>query len=113
MAIARISDQNNFSFFFFIYKLSQDFLPSFESIALSVQEKFKIDFQDGDHGSHLGLTIETIFAIFNLHVSSIFPTKFRVNWHFGSVKRKRKIGFQDAAILDFRSERFWLFLIYQ
>ena len=47
---------------FLIYKSSRCFLPSFESIGLSVQKKKgKIDFQDGHH---LGFPIVTILAIF-------------------------------------------------
>ena len=46
---------------FFIYKSPRYFLPSFESIGLSVQKKGKIDFQDGRHP---GFPIGTILAIF-------------------------------------------------
>ena len=47
---------------FFIYKSPLCFLPSFESICLSVQKKKgKIDFQDGHH---LGFPTGTILAIF-------------------------------------------------
>ena len=42
--------------------------------------KRKIDFQDG---GHLGFPIETILAIFDLHVTPVLPTKFRVNWPRG------------------------------
>ena len=46
---------------FLIYKSPRCFLPSFESIGLSVQKKKrKIDFQDG---CHLGFPIGTILAI--------------------------------------------------
>ena len=46
----------------FIYKSPQCFLPSFESIGLSVlKKKGKIDFQDGPH---LGFLIGMILAIF-------------------------------------------------
>ena len=48
------------------------------------EEKRKIDFQDGQHGSHLGFLIETISASFDLQVTPILPIKFRVNWPFGS-----------------------------
>ena len=79
-----ISNRNNFSYFF-IYKSSWCFLPSFESIGLLVQEKkSKIDFQDGRHGGHLGFWIRTVLAIFYLHVTPMLPTKFWVNWPFGS-----------------------------
>ena len=36
------------------------------SIDLSVQEKRKIDFQNGHHGGHLGFTIRKILAVFDL-----------------------------------------------
>ena len=42
------------------------YLPSFESIGLSVQQKFKIHFQDDGHGSHLGFLIGRIVANFDL-----------------------------------------------
>ena len=61
-----ISGWHNFSFFF-IYKSPKCLLRSLESIGLSVQEqKPNIDFQDGDHGGHLGFLIRTILAIFDL-----------------------------------------------
>ena len=57
-------------------------LPSIKSIGFSVQEKKrKIDFQDGDH---LGYPIGTILDIFNLQVTPMLPTKFRVNWFRGA-----------------------------
>ena len=56
-----------------------------ESTGLSVQEKKpKIDFQDGCHGGHLGFPIGTILAIFDLQVTLMLPSKFGVNWPFGS-----------------------------
>ena len=56
-----------------------------KSIGLSVQEKKrKIDFQDGGHGGHLGFPIGTILAIFDLQVTPMLPSKFEVNWPFGS-----------------------------
>ena len=60
------------------------FLACLESIGLSVQEKKrKIDFQDGGHGGHLGFSIATILAIFDLQVTPMFPTKYQVNWPRG------------------------------
>ena len=54
---------------------------SFESFGISVQEKKRtIDFQDG---GHLGFPIGTILAIFDLQVTPLVPTKFRVNWPRG------------------------------
>ena len=71
-------------FFFFIYKSPRCFLPRFESIGPLVQEKKrKIGFRDGRHGRHLGFPIGTIFAIFNLQVTPMLPTKFQVHWPRG------------------------------
>ena len=46
-------------------------------------DEAKIDFQDGGHGGHLGFSTEKILAIFVLQVTTILPTKFRVDWHLG------------------------------
>ena len=68
-----------------IFDLPRCFLASLESTGLSVQEKKrKIDFQDGGHGGHLGFPIGTILAIFYLQVTPMLPSKFGVNWPFGS-----------------------------
>ena len=61
---------------------SPDYQTSFKSIGLSVQKKKrKRDFQDG---GHLGFPIGMILANFDLQVTLILPTKFRVNWPLGS-----------------------------
>ena len=76
-----ISDQKDFSYF-----LSTSFLPCFESIGLSVQEeKRKIDFQDG---RHLGFLIRNL-PIFDLQVILTLPTKFQINWLFGSAEEAK------------------------
>ena len=68
-----------------IYKSPWWFLASLKSIGLSVQEKKrKIDFQDGGHGGHFGVPIGTILAIFDLQDTPMLPSKFGVNWPFGS-----------------------------
>ena len=36
------------------------------------------------NGGQLGFMIGTILAFFDLRVTPMLPTKFRVNWHFGS-----------------------------
>ena len=61
-------------------------LPTkFQVSWLSVQEKKrKIDFQDGSNGGHLEFPIGAILASFDLQVTPMLPTKFQVNWHFGS-----------------------------
>ena len=53
-----------------------------------------------------------ILAIFDLQVTLMLPTKIKVDGPFGSEELKN-IFFKMAAILDFRSERFYLFLIYK
>ena len=76
-----ICDCNDFSYIF-IYRMSKHFLPNFESFGLLIWEKrHKTDFQDG---AHLGFPNRTILAIFYLQVARILPTKFWVNWPFGS-----------------------------
>ena len=65
-----------------IYKSPWWFLASLESTGLSVQvKKRKKDFQDG---GHLGVPIGTILSIFDLQVTLMVPSKFGVNWPFGS-----------------------------
>ena len=41
----------------------------------SIQEKFKIAFQDGNCGSHLVFPIGTILAIFDLQITSMILTR--------------------------------------
>ena len=67
-----------------IYKSQRCFLPGFKPIGILVQqEKRKIDFQDGHHGSHLGFqTWTTILASFDLQVTSMLSTKFQVAFWF-------------------------------
>ena len=79
-AMAAILDFQLEQFYFFYYKLPRCFLPSFESIGLSVQEKKrKINFQDSRHGGHLRFPIGTIRAIFDLKVTLMIPTMFQVS----------------------------------
>ena len=75
-----ISDLNNFSYF--LPTSHPDASYQVSSIGLSDQEKKrKTDFQDDDH---LGFLIGTISAIFDLQVTLMLPTKFQINWPFGS-----------------------------
>ena len=75
---------NDFSSFWSTSHPDTFYQVSTKSICSLVQEKkFEIDFQDGGHG-HLGIWMGTILPIFDLQVSPLFPTKFRVNWLFGS-----------------------------
>ena len=82
-AMGAILDFRSAPFYlFFIYKSPRCFLASLESIGFLVQEKKrKIDFQDG---GHLGFPISAILAIFDLKVTLMLPSKFGVNWPFGS-----------------------------
>ena len=77
-----------------------------------VQKKQKIDYEDG---RHLGFLIETILAMFDLQVILMIHTKFQVNWPFSAGEEANKVFkiAAMAAILDFRLERFYLFLIYK
>ena len=88
-------------------KSSWYFISSFESTGLSVQEnKRKIDFQDGGHGSHLGFPIGKILSIFDLLVTPMLPTKFYVSCPFGSGDVKNRFSRwwpYIAAIADFHS----------
>ena len=147
-----ISDWNDFSYFWST-NYPYDFLPSFKSCGLSVQEKKgknrfsrwppwrsswisdrnnfnyirstghpdasyqvshqlafrfrwrsqKIEFQVGRQCGHLRFPIGMMFAIFDLQVTPMLPTKFRFR------RRSEKKTFKMAAmaaILDFRPERF-------
>ena len=38
----------------------------------------------------LGFSIRTILAIFDLQAVLLFPTKFRVDWHFSSGEEVQK-----------------------
>ena len=85
-AMAAILDFQSARFsLYLIYKSPKCFLASLEAIGLSVQEKKrKIDFQDDGHDGHLGFPIGTILATFDLLVTPMLPSKFGVNWPFGS-----------------------------
>ena len=86
---------------FLIYKSPRCFLPSFESIGLSVQEKKrKLDFQDGQLGDELGFPIRTISAIFDLQVTRCFVSSFE-SMGILVTEKKRKTDFQDGGHLGF------------
>ena len=57
----------------------------------------KIDFQDG---GHLGFPIGMTLVIFDLQVTLMLPSKFGVNWPFGSGE-EAKNRFQDGGHLGF------------
>ena len=104
--MAAILDLIGITSVIFIYRSPRCYLPSVMSIGLSVQGKErKIDFKDG----HLGFWIGTILAIFDVHVTTMLPTKFQVSWPFGSGKEAKidlkfcrhggHLGFPIRAIL--------------
>ena len=59
---------------------------------------------NGGHGGHLGVLIGISLATFDLQITLIRPTKFRVNWFFGSGEKNRKIDVQDGGHFAFQSE---------
>ena len=66
--------------------------------------ELKIDFQDGDHGGHLGFPIGTILATFDLQVTPMLLTMFRINWRFGLEEAKKRfygghLGFRIGKML--------------
>ena len=68
---------------------------NFQVIGLSVQEKKgKIDFQDSRQSGHLGFLIETILAMFDLHLCFLLSIKLIGPW---VQEKKRKKDFQMAA----------------
>ena len=93
---------------FLIYKSPRCFVPSFESISLSVQKKKrKIDFQDG---RHLGFPIGMILAIL-IHKSSRCFLPIFISIGPLVQENMRKKSFKMAAvvdILDYRSKQFKL-----
>ena len=50
----------------------------------------------------LDFPIGTILAIFDLQITPMLPSKFQVNWPFGSGEEAKTIA--AAAISEFRSE---------
>ena len=63
---------------------SPEYQTSFKLTDILVQEEFKIYFQDGGCGSHLGFLIGTILANFILQIIPILPTKILVSLPFVS-----------------------------
>ena len=76
------SNQHDFSYFWSTSHPDASY-QVLESAGLSAQEKQKTDFQDGGHGGQLGFPIGTTLTTFDLQITPMLPTKFRVNWHLG------------------------------
>ena len=79
------------------------------NIGLSVQEnKFKVDFKNGDFGSYIAFPIRTNLAIFDLQVTQILPTKFQVNWPFSSEEVQNRFPrWQPSWISDWNNFRYF------
>ena len=67
------------------------------------EKKRKIDFQDGRHG-HLGFSIETTLATFDLQVTTMLPTELQVNRPLDS-REEAKNRFQDGQRPSWISNR--------
>ena len=63
-------------------------------MGLSIQEKFTIDFQDGNCGGNHVFPIRTILAVFDLQVISMILSFKLIG--FSVQKKIRKIFFQDG-----------------
>ena len=100
---------------FFIYKSPWCFLLSLESVGFWVKEKkWKIGFQDGCHGGHLGFPTSMILAIFDLDVTLMLPTKFGVNWPFdwGEEVKTRFSRWRPSWISDWNAfSYFWSLIL--
>ena len=78
-----IYDRHDFSYFWSTSHPNASYQVSSQLAFRCRRRSEKIDFQDGSHGGHLGYPIGTILAIFDLQVTLMLPTKFRVNWLLG------------------------------
>ena len=88
-----MSDQNGVSYF---WSTSHTYTSHQVSSQVLVQEKLKIDFQNGGHDGYLGFPIG-ILAILDLQVSPVLTTKFWVNWFFISKESVQYIYFEDGG----------------
>ena len=70
---------------------------------LAQENTRKIDVQDGHYGGHLGFLIGMILVIFNLQVTPMLPTEFRVNWPFGSGE-EAKNRFTRPSLISYRND---------
>ena len=74
-----ISDQNDFSQFWFTSLPDTSNQVSSQLVFRFRRKSDKIDFQAGCHGGQLGLPIWMILVIFDLQIAPILPIKFQVN----------------------------------
>ena len=105
-----ISDRKDFGYFFLSTRHPDASYQVSSQLAFRFRRR---DFQGGRHGSHPEFLIGTILAIFDLKVTPMLPTKFRVNSPFGSgeeVKTDFRYGhpddsYQVSSQLAFRFRR--------
>ena len=98
-------------YLFFIYKTPRCFLPSFEAIGLLVQKKKrKIDFQDDRH-SWISDRNDFIYFSSISHPNVSYQVSSHLAFRFRKSAKNRFSRWR--LFLDFRSERFNLFLIYK
>ena len=84
-----ISDRNDFSYFLSASHPDASYQVSSQLAFGFRRRSEKIDFQDGYHDAHLGFPIGMILAIFDPQVIPMLPSKFEVNWPFGSVEEAK------------------------
>ena len=89
-----ISDWHNFSYFWSTSHPNVSY-QVWSQLVFQCRRRLNIDFQDGGHCGHLGFRIRTILAIFDLQITLMLPTKFRVKWLLG-LGEEAKIDFQDS-----------------
>ena len=83
-----ISDRNDFSYFLSISHPNDSY--HVWSIGFWVQQKKrKIDFQDSWISDRHDFPIGMILTVFDLQVTPMLPSKFGVNWPFGSGEAKK------------------------
>ena len=79
-----ISNLNDFSYFLSTSHPIASYQVSSQLVFRFRRRSKKNDFQDRCHGSLFGFPIGTIWAMFDLQVIPMLPTKFKVIWPFGS-----------------------------
>ena len=87
-----ISDRHDFSYFLSTSHPDASWQVWSQLVFRFRRRSKKIDFQDGHHGGHLGFPIGTILATFDLQVTLMLPSKFGVNWPFGSEEAKNRFS---------------------
>ena len=75
-----ISERNDFSYFLSTSHPDVSYLVS-SQLAFAFRRR----------SGHLGFPISTILAVFDLQVTPMLPTKFGVNWPFGSEEEAKNI----------------------